>query len=123
MTAGEVQASRTPRDVGLRWVLVTLCVTEITSWGVLFYAFTVLSEQISVDTGWSAPKVTAAFSAGLVTSALMGMVVGRWLDRYGPRWIMTIGSILAVLAVLAVVADRNDAQSCVFQDVTRPHAR
>ena len=29
--------------VGLRWVLLTLCVTEITSWGVLYYAFTVLS--------------------------------------------------------------------------------
>ncbi|PRC49190.1 MFS transporter, partial [Mycobacterium sp. ITM-2017-0098] len=46
---------------GLRRVLLTLCLTEITSWGVLFYAFTVLSDQISADTGWSAPAVTAAF--------------------------------------------------------------
>ena len=88
-------------------MLATLCVTEITSWGVLYYAFTVLSAQICVDTGWSAPAVTAAFSAALVTSALAGIVVGRWLDRYGPRWIMTIGSVLGVLAVLAVVAAPN----------------
>ncbi|MCV7179204.1 MFS transporter, partial [Mycolicibacterium sphagni] len=60
---------------GLRWVLLALCVTEITSWGVLYYAFTVLSPQISADTGWSAPAVTAAFSAGLVTSALVGIPV------------------------------------------------
>ncbi|OPX08309.1 MFS transporter [Mycobacterium sp. AT1] len=92
---------------GLRWVLATLCVTEITSWGVLYYAFTVLSEQISADTGWSAPAVTAAFSAGLVTSALVGVPVGRWLDRIGPRWIMTAGSILGTLAVIAVVAAPN----------------
>lgn len=91
----------------LRWVLVTLCVTEITSWGVLYYAFTVLSGRICVESGWSAPAVTAAFSAGLITSALSGIVVGRWLDRYGPRWIMTIGSVLGVLAVLAVVAAPN----------------
>ncbi|WP_197375249.1 MFS transporter [Mycolicibacterium baixiangningiae] len=91
----------------LRWVLVTLCITEITSWGVLYYAFTVLSEQISADTGWSAPAVTAAFSAGLVTSAVMGIPVGRWLDRIGPRWIMTAGSVLGVVSVLAVVAAPN----------------
>lgn len=94
-------------SIGLRWVLATLCLTEITSWGVLYYAFTVLSNQISVDTGWSAPAVTAAFSAGLVTSALSGIVVGRWLDRYGPRWIMTGGSVLGVCAVLAVTAAPN----------------
>ncbi|AWT52144.1 MFS transporter [Mycolicibacterium smegmatis] len=94
---------------GLRWVLITLCVTEITSWGVLYYAFTVLSASISSDTGWSAPAVTGAFSAGLVTSALMGIVVGRWLDRYGPRWIMTIGSVLGVVAVLAVIVAPNYA--------------
>lgn len=92
---------------GLRWVLVTLCVTEITSWGVLYYAFTVLSEQISADTGWSAPAVTAAYSAGLVISALVGIPVGRWLDRVGPRWIMTAGSVLGALSVLAVAAAPN----------------
>jgi MFS family permease len=89
---------------GLRWVLLTLCITEITSWGVLYYAFTVLSEQISADTGWSAPAVTAAFSGGLVIAALVGIPVGGLLDRVGPRWLMTAGSVLGVVAVLAVVA-------------------
>lgn len=97
----------TAADTGLRWVLITLCITEITSWGVLYYAFTVLSASISADTGWSAAAVTGAFSAGLVTSALMGIVVGRWLDRHGPRWIMTFGSVLGVAAVLGVVAAPN----------------
>ncbi|MEW5809137.1 MAG: MFS transporter [Actinomycetota bacterium] len=91
----------------LRWVLLTLCVTEITSWGVLYYAFTVLSPQISADTRWSAPAVTAAFSAGLVTAALVGIPVGRWLDRIGPRWIMTGGSVLGVVAVAGVAAAPN----------------
>jgi len=84
-----------------------MCVTEITSWGVLYYAFTVLSGRICAETGWSAPAVTAAFSAGLITSALSGIVVGRLLDRHGPRWIMTIGSVLGVLAIPAVVAAPN----------------
>ncbi|KQY06533.1 MFS transporter [Mycobacterium sp. Root135] len=105
MTPGPAQAP--PASHRLRWVLTTLCVTEITSWGVLYYAFTVLSEQISADTGWSAPAVTAAFSAGLVTAAVVGIPVGRWLDRVGPRWIMTAGSALGCVSVVAVVAAPN----------------
>ncbi|MGC7202903.1 MFS transporter, partial [Mycobacteroides abscessus subsp. massiliense] len=69
---------------GPRGVLVTLCVTEIISWGVLYYAFPVLLPQICGDTGWSASAVTAAFSAGLLTSAIMSVPVGRALDRHGP---------------------------------------
>ncbi|WP_372460583.1 MFS transporter [Actinomycetospora soli] len=81
-----------------------LCVTEITSWGVLYYAFPVLAPSIARDTGWSISTVTAAFSGGLVVSALVGIPVGRLLDRHGPRWVMTAGSVLAVPATVAIAA-------------------
>ena len=88
-----------------RWrVLVVLCVTEITSWGVLYYAFPVLAPTLARDTGWSISTVTAAFSGGLVVSALVGIPVGRLLDRHGPRWIMTAGSVIGVLAVVAIAS-------------------
>ncbi|WP_199435525.1 MFS transporter [Qaidamihabitans albus] len=91
----------------LRRVLATLCVTEITSWGVLYYAFPVLAADISATTGWSLPSLTAAFSASLLVAALVGIPVGRVLDRRGPRAVMTAGSILAVPAVLAIAAAQN----------------
>lgn len=87
---------------GLRRVLTVLCVTEITSWGVLFYAFTVLAPGIAAARGWSASTVTAAFSVAQVTSALTGIVVGRVLDRVGPRPVMTAGSIVAVPALVLI---------------------
>jgi MFS family permease len=85
-----------------RRALAALCLTEVVSWGVLYYAFPVALASISADTGWSATSATAAFSAGLVVSALAGIPVGRWLDRYGPRWVMTAGSVLAVPATAAI---------------------
>jgi MFS family permease len=88
--------------VGLRRILAVLCVTQVTSWGILYYAFPVLSGRISAATGWSPPTLTAAFSAGLVVSAVTGMAVGRWIDRHGPRGVMTLGSVAAVLAVVAI---------------------
>ena len=90
--------------VELRRILITLSVTQVTSWGVLYYAFPVLSGQISVATGWSQPTLTAAFSAGLVVSGVAGVGVGRWIDRHGPRGVMTLGSVVAVLAVVAIAA-------------------
>ena len=76
--------------------------TQVTSWGILYYAFPVLSGRISAATGWSPPTLTAAFSAGLVVSAVAGVGVGRWIDRHGPRGVMTLGSVVAVLAVVAI---------------------
>jgi MFS family permease len=104
---GDRSASETIRTAGLdprglQRVLVVLCVTEITSWGVLYYALPVLAPAIAADTGWSIPGVTGAFSAGLVVSALVGVPVGRWLDRIGPRLVMTAGSVLAVPAVAMI---------------------
>ena len=90
--------------VGLRRVLAVLCVTEITSWGVLYYAFPVLAPGIAADTGWSIGTITAAFSLGLVVSALVGIPAGRWLDRFGPRLVMTTGSVLGVPAVLGIAS-------------------
>jgi MFS family permease len=98
-SAGTGVVSRVP--------LLALCVTEITSWGVLYYAFPVLAQDITRDTGWSSATITAAFSAALVMAAAVGIPVGRALDRHGPRVLMTGGSTLAVLAVMAVAAAPN----------------
>lgn len=74
----------------------------MTSWGCLYYALPVALAPITVDTGWSPTAVSAAFSAGLAVSALAGIPVGRWLDRFGPRRVMTAGSALAVPATVGI---------------------
>jgi MFS family permease len=89
---------------GRRRVTATLCLTEVTSWGVLFYAFPVLQQDIAADTGWATVPVAAAFTLGQVIAALAGIGVGRVLDRHGPRWLMTGGSVLAVLSMLVVAS-------------------
>lgn len=85
-------------------VLPALCVTQIVSWGILYYAFPVLNPQITAATGWPVQVTTAAFSLALVVSALAGIRVGRILDRRGPRAVMTIGSTLGVISLTTVSA-------------------
>ncbi|KQW17877.1 MFS transporter [Streptomyces sp. Root369] len=84
-----------------RAALPALCASQITSWGIVYYAFPVLNARITADTGWSTTATTGAFSAALIVSAIAGVPVGRILDRRGPRAVMTLGSVLGVAAVLA----------------------
>ena len=60
-----------------RRALAALCVTEIVSYGVLYYAFPVLAGEITAGTGWSRTAITAAFSAGNLAGALAGVPAGR----------------------------------------------
>ncbi|MFJ5985323.1 MFS transporter [Lentzea sp. NPDC092896] len=94
-------------DAGLRRVLIVLCTTEIISWGVLYYAFPVLLPTISAGTGWSLAAITAGFSASQIVAGLVGIPVGRLLDRHGPRAIMTTGSVVAVLALVALATAKT----------------
>lgn len=92
---------------GPRRVLVVLCLTQITGWGVLFYGFPVLAPAIGADAGWSGTAVIGAFSVAQLVSAVVGVPVGRLLDRHGPRVVMTTGSLLAVGALAVIASARS----------------
>ena len=79
------------------WVLViALSVTEITSWGALYYSFTVFINPMRDALGWSNASISGAFSLALLLSGIIGLPLGRWLDHHGPRLVMTAGSVAAV---------------------------
>ncbi|MFJ3930473.1 MFS transporter [Streptomyces sp. NPDC090029] len=90
-----------------RAALPALCLTQITGWGIVYYAFPVLLSRITAGTGWSSGATTGAFSLALLVSAAAGVPIGRVLDRRGPHLVMTGGSALAVIGVLAVAAAPN----------------
>lgn len=52
-----------------RVALPALCATQITSWGIVYYAFPVLNPEITSQTGWPAGATTAAFSLALVIAS------------------------------------------------------
>lgn len=102
LTAGATEESPRPRAA-----LPALCITQVTCWGILYYAFPVFRADLVADTGWSPAAATAAFSAALVLSALAGIPVGRTIDRHGPRLVMTGGVVVGSVgfALVAVAPD------------------
>jgi MFS family permease len=84
------------------WVIVaTLALTETVSWGILYYAFSVFLVPMRGALGWSEAALTGAYSLALLVSGIAAPFVGRWIDRRGPRALMTAGSLLGVALVLA----------------------
>src|SRR5262245_15242977 len=84
------------------WVLLgAVSTTEVVSWGILYYAFTVFVAPMQAELGWSRVAITGAYSLALLCSGLAAVPVGRWLDRHGPRALMTTGSILGSLLLVA----------------------
>nr|MBA2247549.1 MFS transporter [Chloroflexia bacterium] len=84
------------------WVqVIALSWTELISWGIVYYAFSVLIVPMSRELGWSRVEITGAFSTGLLVSGVASIPIGRWMDRHGARAVMTCGSIAAPVLIAA----------------------
>ena len=85
------------------WRLVpALGITQIISWGTLYYSIAVLGASMRAELGISSPALFGAYSASLLISAIVAPAVGRALDRIGGRQVMSAGSIVAGVALLAI---------------------
>jgi MFS family permease len=78
-----------------------LAVTETVSYGVLYYSFAVFLVPMRQDLGASTAQLSGALTVALVVSGVGAVVVGRWLDRFGARWIMATGSLIGGASVVA----------------------
>jgi MFS family permease len=108
-----IRAVRRPRRKYYGWTIVwTLAVTETISWGILYYAFAAFLVPMQRELDWSTAALTGAYSLALLVSGLAAMPVGRWIDRHGPRLLMTLGSIGGTLLLLAW--SRTDSLSAFF---------
>lgn len=81
--------------------VVSLGITQIIGWGTTVYALGVLAKPITGATGWRVDLVIGGITAALLASGLVSTTVGRALDRFGGRVIMSAGS--ALMAILLAV--------------------
>ena len=61
-----------------------------------------LVAPVSRELGWSNAAIGAAYSGMVLVSGLAGLTLGRALDRFGARVLMSAGSILSGLSLFAL---------------------
>ena len=85
-----------------------LGVTQILSWGTIFYTPVLIVPLIAAERGWSMSFAMGGFSVGLLAAGLSAPYVGRSIDRFGGHVVMTIGSLVGALGLVLIglAADR-----------------
>jgi MFS family permease len=79
-----------------------LGLTEILSWGALFYPPVLTVPLIAADHGWSPSFAMAGFSLGLFVGGLCARYVGGAIDRFGGHVVMPVGSLIGAGGLVAL---------------------
>jgi hypothetical protein len=109
-----VTASRDFISGPWRAVLV-LGVTQIITWGAIYYTPVLMVPLIAKDRGWSMAFAMGGFSFGLLATGLVSPYVGRTIDRIGGHIVMGIGSLVAAAGLsLITVASHPIAYMAVW---------
>lgn len=97
-----------PPDSTGGWPLVwALATAQLVSWGSIYYGFSLFVVPMESDLGWSRTAVNGALSLGLLISGICAYSIGAWIDHYGGRLLMTVGSVLG--AALFALWSRIDS--------------
>lgn len=78
-----------------------LSVAQLLAGGAFYYSFAVLVGPMERELGWSKSELYGALSLGLVVSGLSALPVGRWMDRHGGFWPLTLGAAAGGLLMIA----------------------
>jgi predicted MFS family arabinose efflux permease len=99
----------TPREfVFGPWRAVSvLGVTEILSWGVLFYPPVLTVPLIAQDHGWTRSFAMGGFSASLFVGGLVSRYVGATIDRLGGHVVMPFGSLIGAAGLVCLVTAQS----------------
>src|SRR5580693_3318685 len=83
-------------------LIVALGTTQTLAWASSYYLPAILADPIAHDLGVSSNWIFAAFSGSLVLSALLGPRIGRQIDLFGGRPVLS-ASNLTLAAGLALL--------------------
>ncbi|WP_310738501.1 MFS transporter [Piscinibacter sp. HJYY11] len=92
------------------WVVLGLGITQIISWGSIYYAFSLLIDPLAIAVAVDKPTIVGAFSIALLVAGLASAPVGSAVDRHGGRWVMAAGSVLGAACLVALAHVQSVAQ-------------
>ena len=74
-------------------IILALGTTQTLAWASSYYLPAILADPIARDLGVSSNWIFAAFSASLVISALLGPRIGRQIDLFGGRSVLSMSNV------------------------------
>jgi MFS family permease len=88
-------------------VVFAACLGVMAGFGSLFvYTFSVFVKPLSAQFGWNREAISAGFAIAAVTLGFASPLLGRWIDRVGPRQIILPCMTIYVGAIFSLAALR-----------------
>jgi predicted MFS family arabinose efflux permease len=84
-----------------RWLVVSAVgLAQVLVWGTTYYLIAVLARPIEMDTGWSYTWIAGGLSFGFLVSGLVSPFVGRQIERFGGRPVLSAGAFVLALGMV-----------------------
>jgi predicted MFS family arabinose efflux permease len=82
-------------------------ITQITAWGTAFYCLGVLAGPIAHELNFTRSFVFLGFTVAMLTQGLVSASIGRLIDRWGGRNVMSLGVVLIAIGLAALANVTN----------------
>jgi MFS-type transporter involved in bile tolerance (Atg22 family) len=70
-------------------VVFAPCLGVMAGFGsLLVYTFSVFGKPLAAEFGWSREAISSGFAIAAITLGVISPLLGRWIDRFGPRRII-----------------------------------
>lgn len=76
------------------WIVCAGTLILSVSSGIGFYGHGVFLDPLRTLHGWPKATISSAITLYFLTAGVMGMIIGRQVDRYGPKGVLIIGSVV-----------------------------
>jgi MFS family permease len=84
-------------------VVLAACLGVMAGFGSLFvYTFSVFVKPLAAEFGWSREAISSGFAIAAVTLGLCSPLLGRWIDRFGPRRIILVCMTVYVCGIASL---------------------
>jgi len=101
-SANTIAISRTSSGFYGWWIVFAGSIILFVSSGIAFYGHGVILDPLRNAHGWSKGTVSSAITLFFLLNGIVGFVIGRWMDRYGPKWFLVGGSAVFGLGLWAL---------------------
>ena len=88
-----------PERAARQSLILWMSLTQLISWGSVFYMFSLIMGPIEQALGLSRAEASLAFSLSLLMEGVLAYPVGRLIDKGYERWVMSGGSLLLALGL------------------------
>ena len=84
------------------WIVAAGAIILFVSSGIGFYGHGVILDPLRNVHGWSKGTVSSAITLFFFSNGIVGLIIGRWMDRHGPKWFLVCGSVVFGLSISAL---------------------